>query len=202
MLFRSKRNSRSRTPLFSKVTSHSPPRRKIITDTDTTAPPEGFRAADGLVWLQERPSHCPICHHRLQGQDYSLELELPIQGISGSITLFDCLHCPAPASGVLQDLARFLTSADQPDVAHRVELFEIAAFCVDGRWLEVDVEMQADHQTVPWGVYAKWLEAQTELAESEAVRRRFMPQDLGMSPSTSDVPDQSMALEQLDVEDP
>jgi hypothetical protein len=126
---------------------------------------------------------------------------MPTHVLTGSITLFHCLHCPAPLTGVLRDLERFLTGPDQtgpdqtgpdqtgpdqtgPDqngVVQRLALFEIVDFCIDGRWLQVDVQMQADQQTVPWGVYAQWLEQQTELAENEALRRRFLP-------SAADVP--------------
>jgi hypothetical protein len=164
--------------------------------------PDRFASAQSLVWLQAQPSHCPICHNSLQGQDHSLELELPMQVMDGSIKLFHCLHCPAPVSGVLRDLERFLTSTDQAGVAHLVALFEIAGFCVDGCWLDVDVEMQADSQTVSWGVYAQRLEAQTELAESEAVRRRFVLKNLEVLLSVSDVPNRTLASLQLDAEDP
>jgi hypothetical protein len=164
---------------------------------NATATPSGFKEVRGLVWLQEQPSRCPICHHGLQAQEHALELELPMQVVTGFITLHHCLHCLAPLSGVLRDLERLLAGADRAGDSQPMALFEIVDFCVDGCWLEVDVEPQIDQQTVPWAVYTQRLELQTELAESEAVRRRFLPEESGLPSSV----DRSRSELQLDTED-
>jgi hypothetical protein len=145
---------------------------------ETMATPEGSGATNGLVWLQEQTNRCPICHHGLIPQIHVLELELSKQTVTGSIRLFHCSHCPAPILGLLFDLERVLNSAVQTSELQQVMLFEIDGFCVDGSWLEPDVETHPDQQAINWDVFAQRLEAQTELAESEALRRRFMYADV------------------------
>jgi hypothetical protein len=136
---------------------------------------ELLEAVTGLIWTQAPLSRCLLCHKELQPRTHRLDLELPTRIGSASIMLHHCAWCHAPVIGTLSNLEQVLHTRAAIATTKHTELFEITAFCLDGQWLAVEVLTDSEHGSVHWDVFARMLETQIEMAETETILCRFSP---------------------------